>query len=208
MSAPDERIPTDLAQATAEKLVDLLAPFCTRLEIAGSLRRGQRPDVGDIELICEPAFANRLALFEEIPAVQDLLEDRLDALLMGATIQHAPAYANRRAPWGPRYKRLVFDTLPVDLFIVRPPASWGAELIIRTGPWQFSKALVTPRAQGGLMPAYLKMREGALHRGAERIPTPTEADLFRLYSLDYLEPADRRWPLPPGTLRPLQAPPA
>ena len=35
----------------AEKLILDLKPFCDKVEVAGSIRR-QRPEVGDIEIIC------------------------------------------------------------------------------------------------------------------------------------------------------------
>ena len=37
----------------ANRLVELLSPFCEKINIAGSCRRG-KPDVGDIEIVCSP----------------------------------------------------------------------------------------------------------------------------------------------------------
>jgi DNA polymerase/3'-5' exonuclease PolX len=44
------------AQQIAQKYVELLRPYCKRIEIAGSIRR-QRPEVKDIEIVCIPKRA-------------------------------------------------------------------------------------------------------------------------------------------------------
>ncbi|GAI50844.1 unnamed protein product, partial [marine sediment metagenome] len=43
------------AKVIAENLRSLLAPVCARITIAGSIRR-QKPEVGDIELLCVPKY--------------------------------------------------------------------------------------------------------------------------------------------------------
>ncbi|GAH73129.1 unnamed protein product, partial [marine sediment metagenome] len=43
------------AKVIAENLKSLLAPVCEKIEVAGSIRR-QKPDVGDIELLCIPKY--------------------------------------------------------------------------------------------------------------------------------------------------------
>ena len=51
-------MPLAFATTLAKKLVDELAPYCQRIEIAGSVRR-QSAEVGDIELVAIPKFAER-----------------------------------------------------------------------------------------------------------------------------------------------------
>ena len=43
------------AKAIAEELKSLLEPACEKMVIAGSIRR-QKPEVGDIELLCIPRY--------------------------------------------------------------------------------------------------------------------------------------------------------
>ncbi len=43
----------DKALEIAEKTKELLAPYCERIEIAGSIRR-KKPEVKDIELVAIP----------------------------------------------------------------------------------------------------------------------------------------------------------
>jgi DNA polymerase/3'-5' exonuclease PolX len=82
--------------------------------------------------------------------------------------------------------------IKLDLFIVQPPAQWGAILAIRTGPAHYSHWLVTQRKQGGAMPSYLRQRDGALWDGDELVPTPTEASYFAALGIDTVpDPWDR-----------------
>ena len=48
-----EKQPRAVVLPITERLVSILAPFCERIEIAGSLRR-LKPEVGDIELVVIP----------------------------------------------------------------------------------------------------------------------------------------------------------
>src|SRR5262245_1970482 len=52
-TTPDQRLPLAQAIILAEEVCDVLRPFCTRLEVVGSIRR-QRPTIGDIEIVCRP----------------------------------------------------------------------------------------------------------------------------------------------------------
>ncbi|MEW6287659.1 MAG: hypothetical protein AB1509_15670 [Chloroflexota bacterium] len=47
------KLPLPEAQKIAARVIDALAPHCQRIEVAGSIRR-QSPQVGDIEIVCQP----------------------------------------------------------------------------------------------------------------------------------------------------------
>ena len=59
MSENQERMPYQEAMAYAITMVNILRPLCSRIEIAGSLRR-QCPTVGDIELVLTPIIPKDL----------------------------------------------------------------------------------------------------------------------------------------------------
>ena len=189
------------------ELEDLLSQACEQITVAGSVRRNYahhcRADnaeriVKDIEIVCQPKFVrDGRGLF----AVHSALDMALAELRAKGIVADDPD--NKKN--GDRYKRLVFRGLAViDLFVVLPPAQWGAILAIRTGDAQFSQLLVTPRRQGGAMPTGFRMHSGGIccetdHQGTSRdacteacrVVTPTEQSFFAALDLPYPE-LDRR----------------
>ena len=161
MSTTGTRLPLAEAQPLAADLVADLAPYCARIEIAGSIRR-QAPTVGDLELVAIPQLVAQQDLFGELSGEHtDLLEDRLGRMLEAGEL--APRYTeSEQQRLGPRYKALLYRGAAVDLFIVREPAQYGVILAIRTGPADYSHNLVTPAGQGGVLPDHLRVQGGAL----------------------------------------------
>jgi hypothetical protein len=187
----------------------MLAPACVSLDVAGSIRR-RRPEVSDIELLAVPIMEPALDLFGQPRADAPPL-NYLDALcgeLRAAGVFEDRPDKNGRGAFGPRFKRLAYRGVALDLFsVIGPPygtASWGCLMAIRTGPRWFSKALVVPENKTvytddgrplcpGLMPAWLKHEGGRyVHlRDGEPISTPDEADVFKLLRLEYIPPQER-----------------
>jgi len=65
-------------------------------------------------------------------------------------------------------------------------------MLIRTGPANFSRKMVTPKRLGGWMPDAYTVRDARIWLPYERMETPEEEDVFRLYGLEYIEPEYRR----------------
>lgn len=188
------RVPLARAERLAAEARTLLAPACRRIEVAGSIRR-RRPDVGDIELVAVPVVeSGQLDLFGAATGTRDVLHELCERLLAAGVFAHRPDKHGHPA-FGPKFKRLVFrgaaDTLPLDLFVVTPPAQWGALFTIRTGPGAYSHRLVTPRLQGGGMPAGMRLEGGALWDGGRLVETPEEADFFAALGLACPPPEQR-----------------
>ena len=145
-----------------------------RIEIAGSVRR-RTPAVGDIEIICIPKYE------------EDLLGDPTVSLI-------DPIVAGmQKLKDGPRYKQLLLeDDVHLDLWITTP-IKWGMAFTVRTGPARFSKALVTPRHHGGLLPSHLLVRDSQLWRWGDGIAesTPEERDVLEKICGGWIDP-DRR----------------
>lgn len=192
-------VPFERAIEAAQKLVSLLQPACERIEIAGSLRRA-KPQVRDIELVAIPRWEDRSTgdLWATSPAV-DVLEEVISRLLFNGAIE-ARQVENHRAngtvelqtKLGPAFKALVFDEIPVDLFIVRAPATWGVIFGLRTGPGAWNTQLVTEcqaigrRVEGG----QVVMWHGA--SGSWRaVPTDEERDFFEALGQAWVEPRER-----------------
>ncbi|MCX7608946.1 MAG: hypothetical protein N2049_06990 [Anaerolineales bacterium] len=167
------KMPLDEAEKIARKYVGLLAPYCRRIEIAGSIRR-RKAEVGDIEIVAEPLPV--IDLFDSANGYHDL------------TLP-LPAIKN-----GQRYKQYALpEGLNLDLFIVLPPAQWGVILALRTGSAAFSRKLVTSKRQGGFLPSDYAVKDGAVHyiKTGNLIPTPEEADFLNLCGLGWIDPEER-----------------
>jgi hypothetical protein len=152
-------LPYAAARPLANALVKMLAPACVRIEIAGSVRRQARA-VGDLEIVAIPRHGVDLLG----QTADSVLDQRLAELVAAGTL------ARGRCD-GPRYKQLEVvgnRGLCLDLFLVTPE-TWGVILAIRTGPAQFSQALVTGRARGGLLPNDSAVADGRLHRARDVI---------------------------------------
>lgn len=189
----DARWPSARAMAVAEQVVAALRPACIRVEIAGSLRR-RKPTVKDVEIVCIPRrstdlFGEPTGECELTRMVATLMQERRLAW-RGAQFKARQGVVPVMPKGAERYMSLVASRsgIPLDLFVVRPPAQWGAIMAIRTGPAEFSRALVTVARNNGL-----RCTEGRLvdARG-EDIPTPEEADFFRACGVPWAEPWERK----------------
>lgn len=181
----------DSAQALAEQLRAALAPGCERIEVAGSIRRG-KPNPKDIELVAIAKVIASPILDMFGSPVGSNNENLLDAQLAGLLVAGEWQFDQALKRNGPKYKRLrhTGSGICCDLFITTAD-SWGVIFTIRTGPGDFSKALVTRALNMGM-----KVDESRLwrvHRDDSRtpIPTPTEQEFFAALRVPYLEPAER-----------------
>jgi DNA polymerase/3'-5' exonuclease PolX len=167
------------ARAIAEALRELLRPACTRVEIAGSIRR-RRPDVGDIELLCIPKYGGPV--------------DLLDSLLRRLIAEGALDYRrNKRGStvYGPKNKLLVHNPsgIGVDVFCTTWEC-WGVSLVVRTGGKTTNKEIATRALQRG-------MKFHAYGRGFTRADNTelvchTEREVFKAVGLRCPEPWERK----------------
>lgn len=172
----------------AGELAECLRPGCERIDIAGSIRRG-KTEVKDIEIVAKPKLAVDLFGNVDIKAPHhvEVLVDRL--VKAGRVEPRLRTDGKTRIGWGSKYRAILLDgSIPVDLFMVVPPAQWGAALAIRTGPGTYSKELVTKCQARGL-----KCKGLALHRqDGTVVETPEEEDFFRACGVPWVPPEDRK----------------
>ncbi len=172
MSNTQQRMPLRRGRELADNLVSDFAPYCRRIEIAGSIRR-RIPDVGDIEIVAEPLWrANLLGDPSQSfldPVLESMRERRLLVSLKN----------------GPRYKQfeLVHAGCRLDLFLCTVD-TFAVNLLLRTGPQGFSKRIVTKESMGDF-------KDARLVRDGQTIITPDEKDVFRSLGRVYVEPWKR-----------------
>jgi DNA polymerase/3'-5' exonuclease PolX len=176
------RIPFRTAYLAALVAGDLLYAACERLEIAGSLRRLD-DQVGDIEFVAIPRMGTEQTndLFNSTVPV-NLLERRVAELGKGdQLVAHPDKPAN-----GAHYKKLWLRDpgIQVDLFITTPE-KFGPAFLIRTGPAEYSKAMVTRLRAKGLHSEDLVIKK---IDGGAVVPCPDEATFFRLVGLPIMPP--------------------
>jgi DNA polymerase/3'-5' exonuclease PolX len=173
------KMPITEAKAIADEWVQNLAPFCERVEIAGSIRRG-KSEVGDIEIVCKPLMVEMPDMFGNVVGRLSMV----DALFAEGNYKLIKS--------GTRYKQVDLGDINLDLFCVIEPAQWGVLFLIRTGPADYSHRFVTKKQQGGLLPSNMQVKDGAIWCNGKMFDTPEEADVYKLIGAAYVEPGERR----------------
>jgi len=176
------------ARKYAEEAAAHLSPWCSRIEIAGSIRRCKL-DVKDIEIVCIP---------------KTLVEP--DGLFDTKIVRH-PCFIRAVNDWrkvkgdpdGKYTQRVLPCGLNLDLFTATED-NWGLILGIRTGSADFSHRKL---ACGWVANGY-KSIGGMLHRDGEPVPVRTERELFEICGVPYVRPVEREiWPTEPPQSPPL-----
>lgn len=183
------------AQAIAERLAELMRPFCSRVEVAGSVRRSC-PEVKDVELVAIPRWEERPAtapsLFAEEAERVNLLHEWATHEAAGAGVRWIKSGTSDVVDWEPKpegkyWRALVDDAIKLDLFLASAE-NYGLILAIRTGCAEFSQALMTfakLRTSYHVDGGYLRDSEG------RALDTPEERDVFEALKIDFVEPRER-----------------
>lgn len=204
MSAGVE-IPLPAAKVWARRLRNVARQHAERAVVVGSVRR-ERETVGDLELLVEPALSERrqgdmfgpTETFHDTQAVVDAMLEDDDGR---AVVKAGPRFAQLRLGDHPALEE---DRPKLDVFFQHPPASWGALLVIRTGPAELGRYLVTKLREKGW-----RNHRGAVWKPAAnlnrtvaptteidgdpfiRVSTPTEEAYFEACEVEYVPPERR-----------------
>lgn len=176
------RLSLQRAELIARNIEAALAPFCSRIEVAGSIRR-RRQSVGDIDLVCEP-----------LPGSEHLLRERLE--------RNTLAREGQRTPKCNVLRWMIVKGEPVALgvFLARlaepgmfapTPGNWASLYLCRTGSVQHNIRFASrARALGLHWDPYrglIQKRDGL----ESVIETPNEEDLYQALSLEWVAPQNR-----------------
>jgi DNA polymerase/3'-5' exonuclease PolX len=169
------------ARNIAEKLLLDISPYCSRAEIAGSIRR-KKAEVKDVELVV------RVENWDEL---FDTLQQHGKFIKPGVPVV---------TPWDPKpdakYLRMLLnDDIKLDLFVASPE-NWGALYMMRTG------SAAGPNGDFGFVPAMFAAWKrksgggkmvGCLPTTPEglSISVPEEEDFFKLCGIKWVEPEER-----------------
>ena len=149
------------AKKIAKVCVAWLELFCSRIEIAGSIRR-EKPEVKDIEIVCIPSDIKRFT----------------DVVNSWGKVKGEPT--------GKYTQRILPSGIKLDLFMANE-RNWGLIYAIRTGSAEFSHKVL---ARGWVKAGY-KSINGMLTKNGKEIECREEEDLFKLIDIPYIEPQKR-----------------
>jgi len=155
----------------ANEIIEIIKPYCSRIEIAGSTRRA-KPKVNDIEIVAIPANLNSLK----------------NKLGMHLISMQGSKKSNPFNKAGERYIQFNYKNEQIDLFLSSED-NWGLIYLIRTGSAEFSSKMLArwKKVSGGGYSenGYLHTAEGKV------IITKEEIDVFKLCEMEFVKPEMR-----------------
>jgi DNA polymerase/3'-5' exonuclease PolX len=178
----------------AAEVCAALQPFCERIIVAGSLRRG-KPTVGDVEILY-------IGLTESRPDPEDMfativvnLADEAIAELERGGVLERRRNVNGSEMFGPKNKlmRHRASGMPVDLFAATRE-NWWNYLVCRTGPAESNTRIATAAQHRGWK--WHPYGAGFSRENEDGEPedfiVTCEEDVFRFVGLPFTEPRYRR----------------
>jgi len=171
------------ALKVANEIKDWLAPYCTKIAIAGSLRR-RKAEVGDIEILVVPN-----PLTHSLSVSQDWVDFRIRDLIADGKLNYRLNSKGSRV-YGKQNKLLVHcaSGIPVDIFSTTE-TNWATALVVRTGSKQSNiKICMEAKKQRLKFNAY---GSGFTKADGSKIVCHSEREVFETAGLPYLEPERR-----------------
>ena len=151
----------EIAETTANEIVNILTPYCERIQIAGSIRR-RKPNVKDIDLVLIP----------KAPTLKPIIQGIADRVVRS----------------GARLASFIYKGIAVDIYYANEQ-TWATLLLIRTGSAESNIRLSTlVRNRGWHLSAN---GDGLLDENGQRIAGDSEEEIFRALGQRYLEPWER-----------------
>lgn len=168
-----KRYPYKDAMAVAEEVKSWLSPYCSKIMIAGSLRR-KKPDVGDIEILCISHGVFELEVFNLVR------EKKLDYRLNKK--------GNRT--YGKQNKLLVHcaSGIPLDVFSTTEE-NWATALVCRTGSKESNIRICMAAKKLGMK--FNVYGSGFTRADDSKIVCHSEKEVFETVELPFKKPEER-----------------
>lgn len=183
------KYPRHKALPIAATLCDLLAAECSRIAVAGSIRR-RADQVSDIEILYIPRTATAdNDLFGECDHIN--FADRAIQSMLDYGLISQRLNARGQSTWGDKNKLAIHTRsgIPIDFFATTEDCWWNY-LVCRTGPAESNIRIATAAKTRGCQwnpygPGYTRLRDG------HQFPMTSEAAVFHFVEFPYLEPHQR-----------------
>ena len=165
------------ASRIASTIMKDLEPYCTRIEVAGAVRRGNVRDMKTIDLVAISKVDMQPDVFMQLqPAGRDRLfrhiRNEYDVTSGGKDGQRQCTFQ-------------VCENIAVTVSLATPE-TWGYVLALRTGPAGLSRALVIKLKKAGYEP-----EGGRVLRDRKMVPVPVEQTVFAMAGVRYVKPGMR-----------------
>ncbi|GAI88817.1 unnamed protein product [marine sediment metagenome] len=155
------KIALERAQKVADAVMERLIPYCQRIDIAGSIRRG-KPWVNDVDLVLVP---------------KDLWGLHAELMKLGQLKMS-----------GKKIMRVMVGNTQVDIYVA-DEGTWATLLLIRTGSKQSNIRLCSRAKDMGWHLA--ASGDGLFNEKGERIAGDSEISIYNALGLPYQEPWER-----------------
>lgn len=184
------RIKLETAQRIATELMDILSPYCERIEIAGSIRR-KKPDVKDIELVIIPKVEVEFSgLFND----EESLFYPIDRFIQADERFDYRLNKNGHRMYGEKNKLIVYrptkkEIIPVDIFTATSE-NFMMVKFVRTGGAENNLQIARKANSFGMN---LRIYESCFEdkRGYKYIMN-SEEQIYKFLDLQYLNPEERK----------------
>ncbi len=180
------------AERIGKEFLEILSSYTPNAMIGGSIRR-RKPEVKDIEIICQPRISQKQDSSKLVGTKRwNQLHSELNWLREQNIIDsNRPRKNKAKSPFGERTYLINYKGTPVDVFAIFHPADWWTQVVIRTGSEKFNIWMVTTSKtrkkvhfEDGRMVDYSE--------GMGRILAPyNEQQVFELCGIEYIEPENR-----------------
>lgn len=178
-------MPLSKGRLCADRLTGWLGPFCERIEVAGSIRRG-RPEVGDVDLVAIPKVLEDADMFGTVTGRRNLAAEAIRARVQkeGWTLSKD----------GADHLSWLAKTIQVDLWFATP-RTWGSVLLCRTGSAQHNIWLAErAKAKGG----HWNPHHGLRIPGQAHVVSETEDAIYQALEIAPIAPHARERGLLPA----------
>lgn len=156
------------AEQLAEEVKGWLAPYCSMIEVVGSIRR-RCPTVNDIDLVAK--LSDPIGFNWEIQKMRRAYHQGCIKPLDGSKI-----------------KRFKYKGVQVDIYTATPQ-TWATLLLIRTGSTQHNiKLCALAKVKGWMLKAD---GSGLFNEAGERIAGDSEESIFKALGLPFIPPMER-----------------
>lgn len=156
----------------AFKIISVIGPYCTRAEVAGSIRR-HKPTINDIDIVVLPKPHSWVQIIKEVrfsfDAVTEKQGDKLATLYLPFASEQGLGH------------------IQVDLYRATK-YTWGILLLVRTGSAEHNVHLCNLALRKGLR---LQYSQGLIDSKDNVIAGRTEEEVFEALGLPFIIPQDR-----------------